>query len=522
MDNTFQIARPPQTYDELYELIKVLWGITIPRTPVCPEHSTPFAALAEAYFAEAPVSVWVGSRGMGGKSRTLAYLTLTEAVLLGAEINLLGGSLEQSNNIASAMREGWDWKLAPKHMIERDNATRLKLSNNALVRPLTASERTVRGPHPQRLRLDEIDVMDLGILDSAMGQPMPGRGLDTQTVMSSTHQVPDGTMTEILTRAEEMGWPVHRWCYRETANEIDGWLSWDFINRKKQEVSAHMFSVEYDLQEPSVGNRAMDTAAVEAMFVDTDHPKAENGTIKSPIIRKNNVVESYIFEEPAFTGDYVIAADWAKEQDFTVISVWRTDQDRMRLVAYKRGQRFPWPVMVGWFNELMEHYHAKGIHDGTGVGGVVNDYIDRRSQSFLFTGRQRDEMLTEYIAAVERGLIESPRITSAYTAHKFASHESIYNIGVDSHLADEIASFALAWKKSGRKVRHVAPITMPRLGEGMTDDKVTDAYAPVSPWTNVGGKVGIRDMGVSSLTQSAYEDPMSSVPAVSPGWDLGL
>jgi hypothetical protein len=521
MTSTLRITRPPRTDDELYELIKILWGVTIPRTPVCPEHSTPFAALAEAYFARAPVSVWVGSRGMGGKSRTLAYLALTEAVLLGAEINLLGGSLEQSTNIQNAMREGWDAPMAPKHMIEQDSVTRLKLSNRALVRPLTASERTVRGPHPQRLRLDEIDVMDLGILDSAMGQPMPGRGLDTQTVMSSTHQVPDGTMTEILTRAEEMGWPVHRWCYRETANATDGWLSWDFINRKKQEVSAHMFAVEYDLQEPSVGNRAMDTSAVEATFVDTDHPEAVDGTLKSPVIRKNNVVERYIFEEPTRTGDYVIAADWAKEQDFTVISVFRYDEAQMRLVAYVRAQRFPWPVMVGWFNDLMGHYQAKGIHDGTGVGGVVNDYIDRRSRPFLMTGRQRAEMLTEYIAAVERGLVQAPRITSAYTAHKYASHESIYNIGTDSHLPDEICSFALAWAATGRKVRFAAPIGLPRLNPGQTDETVHDNYVPNSPWHDIGGKVGARDFGVTSLTNSDLFDAVPDAAAVG-GFNLDL
>src|SRR5207245_2858256 len=97
------------------------------------------------------------------------------------------------------------------------------------------------------------------------------------------------------------------------------------------------------------------------------------GTLKSPIIRKNNVVERYTFEKASYIGDYVIAADWAKEQDFTVISVWRTDEEKMRLVAYVRAQRFPWPVMVGWYNELMAEYQAKGIHDGTGVGGVVND-----------------------------------------------------------------------------------------------------------------------------------------------------
>src|SRR5690349_11338364 len=105
MTQTFKITRPPRTDDELYHLIQILWGVTIPRTRVCPEHSTPFAALAEAYFARAPVSVWVGSRGMGGKSRTLAYLALTEAVLLGAEINLLGGSMEQSQNIHNAMKD---------------------------------------------------------------------------------------------------------------------------------------------------------------------------------------------------------------------------------------------------------------------------------------------------------------------------------------------------------------------------------------------------------------------------------
>jgi hypothetical protein len=502
---TFQITRPPETDDELYHLIQILWGATIPRTPVCPEHSTPFAALAEAYFGRSPVSVWVGSRGMGGKSRTLAYLALTEAVLLGAEINLLGGSFEQSRNIHVAMKDGWDHPMAPRHMIVADGATELRLTNRSKVRPLTASERTVRGPHPQRLRLDEIDVMSLGILDSAMGQPMPRNGIDTQTVMSSTHQVPDGTMTEILVRAEENGWPVHRWCYKETSNPVDGWLSPDFIQRKRDEVSRHMFAVEYDLQEPSVGNRAMDTSSVEKMFIDTDHPKADpqTKTIQSPIIRSNGAVEKYIFKEPTRDGDYVISADWAKEQDFTVISVFRYDGPQMELVAYQRGQRQPWPVMVSWYNDLMSKYEAKGIHDGTGVGNVINDYIDRRSRSFSMTGRQRNEMLTEYIAAVERELIIAPRVTSAYTAHKYASFESIYNIGKDSHLPDEICAFALAWLASGRKTTGVAPILMPRLGEGMTDESVPALFQPGSPWHDIGGKTTYRDFGVSSIDHGA-------------------
>lgn len=504
MTQTFHITRPPQTDDELYELIKILWGVTIPRTKVCPEHSTPFDAMAEAYFGRAPVSVWVGSRGMGGKSRTLAYLSLTEAVLMGAEINLLGGSLEQSMNIHDAMKDGWDHPLAPRHMITHNHAHRLKLDNGALVRPLTASEKTVRGPHPQRLRLDEIDVMALSILDSAMGQPMPRNGIDSQTVMSSTHQVPDGTMTEILTRAAENGWPVHRWCYKETSNPIDGWLSPDHIERTRSSISAQMFAIEYDLQEPSVGNRAFDTSSVERMFVDAPDPYAP--TIESPVIRNNGMVEKYRFVEPTHEGDYVIAADWAKEQDYTVISVWRYDTPQMELVAYTRGQRHPWPVMVGWFNDLLSHYECnRAIHDGTGVGNVINDYIDRRSRPFLMTGRQRNEMLTEYVAAVERDLIRAVRVTSAYTSHKYCSVESLYNIGTDSHLPDEVCSFALAWKATGRRSNFAAPIEIPRLHEGVREEELTPQYQPHSPWHDIGGKPRPIDFDVVHMDPAALD-----------------
>jgi hypothetical protein len=75
--------------------------------------------------------------------------------------------------------------------------------------------------------------MDLGILDASMGQPMPGRGLDTQTVMSSTHQYPDKTMYEVLQRAVENDWPVFEWCWKESANPIDGWLAMETVDRKK-------------------------------------------------------------------------------------------------------------------------------------------------------------------------------------------------------------------------------------------------------------------------------------------------
>ena len=456
--SNFVLSRLPATDEELYWTVFALWGVKIPREQVCPNHSSPFEAFADAYFARSPASIWKASRGMGGKSRTLAYLTLTEAVLLGAEVNILGGSGAQSINIHEAMRDGWNSELAPKQMLTNDSMYETRLTNHAKVKALLASQRSVRGPHPQRLRLDEIDEMDVSILDSALGQPMPGRGVDTQVVMSSTHQYPDKTMSEMLKRAASEGWPVFEWCFKETSNPVDGWLSQSYIERQRKIIPKRMWEVEYDLQEPSFGSRAFDTECVEGTFSgfgdEEDHLGRQ--TYKHHDIERG---EQYEFEPPdPKKGEYVTGADWAKERDWTVIATFRVDCDPWRMVAYSRTRRKPYPYMIKLFNSRMQRYPGEGIHDGTGLGNVINDYIDTKATSFIMSGRQRDDMLSEYVSAVENNKLRIPKIESAYTEHKYASLEDLYGRGKDTHLPDTVCAFALAWHKRNRRRRKVRPV----------------------------------------------------------------
>ena len=145
------------------------------------------------------------------------------------------------------------------------------------IQALKASQTAVRGAHPTRLLLDEIDEMELRILEAAQGQPMDRDGVRAQTVMSSTHQHPDGTVTAMRRRAADLGWPVYEWCYRETLAP-HGWLTEDQVVRKQAELSRTMWAVEYELQEPSAEGRAIDPAAVERMFdatLGTDIPAGD-------------------------------------------------------------------------------------------------------------------------------------------------------------------------------------------------------------------------------------------------------
>lgn len=443
---------PLRTEAQLKGFVKLAWGVEIPDVQVCPNHATPWRAFADAYFARHRVTVWKASRGFGGKSFLLALLGLTEAVTLKADVNILGGSGEQSENVHKYARQFWDHEGAPSNLLASDplkRETRLAWGN--VIKALLASSRSVRGPHPQRLRLDEVDEMELGIFDAAMGQAMGKDGVPAQTVISSTHQHADGTMTEVLKRAAEKGWPVAEWCYRETET---GWLSPAEVEGKRQDVTAAMWSVEYDLQEPSPESRAIQPTSVEAMFkkslgkfrganseyIEIEPPSMqclECGLVAELDDQCSDCNSKKVEPMPYSTG-----ADWAKKKDWTVIVTLNSNIQPARVVAFERTGRLPWPVMVGKFDERLERYGGAGTHDGTGLGDVVGDHLASTAAGFVMTGRARSDLLSNYIAAVERGEVEAPMIEFMYNEHKYASVDDVYGSG---HLPDSIAAMALAW-----------------------------------------------------------------------------
>jgi hypothetical protein len=271
--------------------------------------------------------------------------------------------------------------------------------------------------------------MDLDILEAAQGQPMDvteryydanGKTQrrtihEAQTTMSSTHQYPDKTMSTMLKRARENGWPVFEWCYRESRGTDDhpGWLTDEQIARKRSEISAAMWATEYDLQEPSFEGRAIDQAKVEWAF------DPSLGEVDGEENRE------YIFEGAAPTRTpYVTGIDWAKEQDWTIIATFRTDVTPWRCVAWRRTGRRPWPVLVGYAEARMDRYGGYLIHDNTGLGNVVSDLItyDRNKMvDFNMVGAARTEMFNEFIVAVETGEIKLPRIAYAFNEHKYVT-----------------------------------------------------------------------------------------------------
>jgi hypothetical protein len=419
----------PQDVAELAEAAYRLTGIRVPDRAVCPGHAAPLTALAAAFFARSPMTVWHASRGFGGKTTLMALLGHLETVLLGADVTILGGSGQQSQRVHEAQSAFWRYHAAPVGLLDGEPTRyETRLTNGGRTTALMASSRSVRGGHPQRLRLDEADEIKLEILDASLGQTMMQGGIAAQTVMSSTHQYADGTMTEILKRSAERGWPVYRWCWRESL-QPHGWLDPAEVERKRGEVPAAMFLAEYDLQEPSPESRAIQPEMVDAMF------KAELGTFGG---RPGEAIE---IEPPQQGATYATGADWAKDRDWTVVTTFRTDVRPMRLVAYQRDGRRPWPHMVSILDARSSRFPGPATHDGTGLGDVVDDLLTTEATGLKLVGRARSDLLSDYVKAIENGELEAPRIEHPYGEHKYATLQDLYGSG---HLPDSICAGALA------------------------------------------------------------------------------
>lgn len=415
--------KAPKTDAELKQFLLTEFSVHIPDTQVCENHTTPFRAFADAYFARSGVTVWKASRGLGGKSYLLALLSHCEAVTLDADVTILGGSGEQATRVLEYLQK---WSTGD------DNVKRRTLySGGGRVTALMASSKSARGPHPQRMRLDEVDEMDLAILDAAMGQPMASQTVAKQTVMSSTHHYADATFTEVMRRAAEKGWPVHEWCYKETSAEPDGWLSLAEIESKRGEVTNAMWAAEYDLQEPSPEDRAILTEKVDACF------RKSLGEFEG---RLGELVE---IEPPVAEGKYAHGADWAKKKDFTVIDTLRIDVRPMRRVAWARLGRMPWPEMIAKFNERVKRYGGKSCHDATGLGDVVGDYQSVNATGIVLTGQTRGDVFTKYIAAIENGTIASPAIRYCDGEHRYCTNDDLRGAG---HPPDSFVAGAMAFE----------------------------------------------------------------------------
>lgn len=452
------ILTPPRNKAQLQQWMWKVLGLWVSDAvhPDCAgKHRPPLDALWGAYSGQDARSVWKASRGLGGKTVMLAGLCLAENITLGAGVTLLGGTGEQSRRVHEYMSDDssmqdtfWHAPLAPRHLLKGDPTQRhTRLHNGGWMSALMASSASVRGPHPERLRGDEIDEMDAGIWDSASGQPISretkaGYHVRRQIVGSSTHHYANGTMTRELKMALERGWPIYEWCYKENLRREEnphGWLTEEMVQETKDTVTTAVWTTEYELQEPSVEGRAIETEAVDWMFSmlpGQSFPGKRGDEL---------ILEPYDPE-----GTYAVGGDWGKHRDRSIFVVLRTDVWPARIVAFFHLARMSYKKIIPKFNDLVETYQARACHDRGGIGTVIEDYLEVAAEGVNLQGAMRGTVFQDYILAIEQKQIQCPMIEYMYNEHKYVTTEDLTRSGKKYHPPDTFIGGALAWRAASQ------------------------------------------------------------------------
>jgi hypothetical protein len=98
--------------------------------------------------------------------------------------------------------------------------------------------------------------------------------------------------------------------------------------------------------------------------------------------------------------------------------------------------------MVGRLDHRLNNYPGLAVHDATGLGNVVSDYLEHNVTPVEMTGKVRTQVFSEYIAAIEGGKFHCPRVNWAYEEHKYVAMDDLFGRG---HPPDSVVSGALAW-----------------------------------------------------------------------------
>lgn len=410
------------------------------------------------------------SRGLAGKSFAMAAVATCRAVTMDQRVNIMGGSQDQSKNVQQYIKGihenvrgfWWEWRFAPKWLLAPSSDTEQRFTNKGAVKALSHSQTHARGGHPKLLMLDEADEMQKTVVDAALGQAQSALTETANTVIGSTHHNVDGTMTWLLEElAIENEWPIMEWCYLENHVDNGGWLDDEAIERKKKTMSAERWRVEVEMQEPAPENRTFTEEQLELIFdkawgeMMVDIPDVEGF--------------EYRFIQPAYGGDFVTGADWGRTH-YTCIHTFReSDSGPDQLAAWNYLRLGDWPAKINLYNERMRDYGGKGKHDQTGIGDVIQGFIDPgvNSVGFFFNNvTERAEIFNLYVMAGMDGDYTLPMIPRLFKVMSRLTNDHVY---YGKHPPDEFVAGALAFSltkkaKYRRRKRRRKKVRMERVG----------------------------------------------------------
>jgi hypothetical protein len=172
-----------------------------------------FSDFAQLSGINADAVVWANRAG--GKTLLAAAATLLDCIFKpNCQVRILAGSGAQAGRMyeyfANFAKNGFEDFLAGPVRKEK-----CSFANGSNVEVLTQSAASVRGHHVQKLRCDEVELIDPQIFEAAKFVTQSKHGIISAFEAISTMHKPYGLMQDIINSAKHFGTPIFKWCIWE-------------------------------------------------------------------------------------------------------------------------------------------------------------------------------------------------------------------------------------------------------------------------------------------------------------------
>ncbi len=205
----------PADHAHLWNWTYGFTGLKVARNHVCRGHAAPFDFVATQLLERPSAIAALGPRG-GGKSFLAALCVHIESRFQPLSTCVLGGAKSQSRQIYDGLKRLVLDGRGPAGS-ERDTVARLLESkgeyrNGSDVSILACSPTSVRGPHVQSLKLDEVDEIDPELREDALGMATSSSIASSSVMYTSTWHKVGGPMGAIVERGRAGEFPFFEWC----------------------------------------------------------------------------------------------------------------------------------------------------------------------------------------------------------------------------------------------------------------------------------------------------------------------
>jgi len=267
--------------DDLDFYIQQFLGFTIPKHGFCNGHVSPWKFLCDVFFERVNFVFAFGSRN-SGKTLIEAIFNHLNALFRQVPVEML---ITASANIQTDRAYSYfktfleDNPMLYAKLAMEPIQSRTKFQNGSILQIVSGTMKGLNGPHPSKVSIDEVELMDLVTLEQGLSMSMSKRGIRSQNILLSTRKTANGLVSTLLEEQQERQLSVYSYCIWETmekctrlchddpnygdclawdkckgkAHDCHGWYPVSDFIQKTSNLSKSMFATEWENKTPSGG-----------------------------------------------------------------------------------------------------------------------------------------------------------------------------------------------------------------------------------------------------------------------------